>query len=340
MGRFFVLAGAVLLAPSAFASYELALVLQFAQQPNNGPTTAQISRFDAASGAYMGRFGQGIISSGDQISLDPTAPGQLVVASSAGVGELRLERFNYSTGEMVSTTDLPVAGVSGVLDFQVLSDGSYFVAATFGGVMSARTFSSSGSLLRTYTLPSGTTSIRSIYRASNGNTFILSRQPGSSSGDKLTLSSYGNNLIVASDFETIFDNSASSNQEKMTWSGNSRVTVSGAYWSNRKTLTVTGTTLGTATALGGYVVETDLLLSGHGTSLYGYGYDSTNQRFYKTFGTHLPGPSGTYESVSGTTFQTAYDGVMVIAPEPGTMIVLGLGVAALARRRRQAARKV
>lgn len=288
----------------------------------------------------MGRFGQGIVNSADEISLDPTAPGELVVASAPGTGELQLERFNYSTGEMVSTTTVPVAGFAGITDFQILSDGSYFLAGSFGGVASARTYSSVGSLLRTYTLPGGTTAIRSIHRASNGNTFILSRQPGSSSGDKLTLSSYGNNLIVASDTETIFDNSTSINREKMTWSGNSRVTVSGQYWADRKTLTVTGTTLGTATALGGFVTETEVLLSGHGTSLYGYGYDSANQRFYKTFGTHLPGPSGTYEYVAGTTFQTAYDGVMVIAPEPGTMIALGLGVAALARRRRQAARKV
>lgn len=340
MGRFFVLAGAVLLAPSAFASFELALIVQSVQQPNNGPTATQISRYDAGSGAYLGKFGVGFFNTATEVSLNPSVPGQLVCATAYTTGELNLDTFNYSTGEQIGSTILPVSGLTSLTDFQILSDGTYFISGVFSGVASARTYTSSGSLARTYTLPSGTTSVRSIHRASNGNTFILTRQPGTNTLDKITLSSYGNNLIVSSDSEIIADDLLTSSRERMVWLGNNRVTISRGSWSDRRTLSVTGTALGVPVILGGYVTTTDLLLSGHGSSLYGYGYDSTNQRFTKTFGSHNFGPIGSYEHVAGTTFQTCFDGVMVVAPEPGTMIALGLGVAALARRRRQTAKAV
>lgn len=340
MGRLFVLAGTLFFTQAAIASFELGLVVQTVQQPNNGPVGIQVSRYDAGSGAYLGKFGSGFLTSGTEVSLNPSVPGQLVCATFFNSGELVLDRFNYSTGEQSGSTILPISGLSSITDFHVLSDGTYLISGNFAGVASARIYTSTGSLARTYTLPAGTTAVRSVHRASNGNTFILTRQPGTSSLDKITLSSYGNNLIVASDSEVIADNSASSNMEKMAWMGSSRVTISRGFWSDRRSLEVTGLTLGAVDNLGGYVVPTDLLLAGHGSSLYGYGYDSTNQRFYKTFGTHNSGAIGSYEYVPGTTFQTCHDGVMVVAPEPGTMIALGLGVAALARRRRQAARNV
>lgn len=103
------------LAPLSRASYELVLV------PDQGSASvsARVHRFDGITGAYLGSFGAGRLSTPNGIAVDADRGIAYVVDASVG-----LTRWNYSTGEYMGIATTSTA--FGYPDVSIASDGNVY----------------------------------------------------------------------------------------------------------------------------------------------------------------------------------------------------------------------
>lgn len=324
----FALFCAVSASASSFASFELALVLQ-TYTPSNGPNSLHITRWDPANRVSLGQFTVFDNSTTANLAFNTSAPGTVDLIQSQ-FNTLVARRYNYSTGLFVSEYSTGVAMNS-------LSSGRYvssnlLVAGNFGGTHQARLYSQGGGLVRAYTTPGGTTLAVDAITVSSGVTFVLTRQAGTVSGNKYTLTSHaaGSGAIVQS---VVVADNTSETLHSLVATGNA-IAVGSAYFADRRIVPYTGTTMSSAFAVGGYVTETATLTQGHGDYIWGIGIDSVNTRMYFTTA-RIANFSGNYWSTSSTNYGTIIDSAMVLAPEPGTFLAIGVGVAALLKRRRK-----
>lgn len=308
----------------------MALVAQF-HTPSNGAGSRKIGRWDPQNGVFLGYFGAGNVN-GTALTIDQTQA-NTVIDIVGGANVINLQRFNYSTGENLGMTSIGLGGSNSVLDAQALSGGQLLLGGTIGGINSARLVNSNGSTVRTYSNPAGTTSVRSVFQNSAGVTFVLTRQIGTVSGDKFSLSSYAANSGTIATTVVVADN-ATSQYSNIIQSGNN-VIVGTDLNADRRMYSLSGSTLGASISVGGSLLPSDTFFAGHGSAYYSMGRDSATNRVYihsmtgSSLGSHTYFESAQYGSI--------YDSAIVVAPEPITMVGLGLGLAAVLRRRKNSA---
>lgn len=314
------------LAASTHASYELALLLQdFA--PPSASIQRYVTRWDPISGAYLGGFRT--LSLPSRLALHPSAPGTVDLAD-VSTGALTLRRMNYSTGitESVVNTGIPAVNLR---DFRYLPDGRMLISGVLGPSERIRFYDGNGALLSTLTLPAGTNQAISAVAGPDGTIYSITRQVGSTSGSRFTLASHNSSgaivntaLIADNTTFTFFD---------LDFAPNGYLHIGSALWSQRRSVPVLGTALGTVSPVLGWIEPASTYSMGHGDSVYGFGYDSTNSRMVLTGGQVTTLNGDFYSHVPGTTFRQVLDSAIVVAPEPASLFALSLGLLALRRRR-------
>lgn len=308
--RTFAVAVALVASSSAFASFDLALV--------SDAGTNTIHRFDPISNVYLGSFGGGILVNPRGVVVDQATNSAYVLDATS-----RVTRWNYNTGAFVSSFN---TGVPGASFLTRNSDGTLNVAGTSSVVR----FGAAGNPLVTYNR-SGTLGIQQGILLSDGQ-FYMSTRTGSSRSlerfnyatgafqgfnvwfaDRLTPTSAlpGVNALNVYDGAT----GASIWGEPSTFSSGPQSTFSST--DNTLLLSVRGTALGhgTMSFILGSVRATPTQFA---IQRFDYGT--------ATFGATLLG-QGIIQNGTGL--------ATVVAPEPATMAALGLGLAALLKRRRR-----
>lgn len=314
----------------AQASFELALILQQYEPTNSVPLTT-ITRWDPVTRTFLGSFGSGQLSSSGPIALDPTNPGS-VTNFQLDNGTVQLQRFNYSNGENLGLQTTAINSTA-VNDAKYTSSGNLLLAGLINGNVSARQYTLAGSLVRSYSLPLNTNSVIGINQGSDGTTYLLTRQPGTTSNNKFTVTSYASGSGVISQTVVIADNTTNARTGLTLGAG--MLTIGGGSFAARIGLSANGTTLGTPDSpSGGYLFASDVMMNGHGNSLHSMGYDSTTSRTYFSTATVTNNSTGQYTYLTDTRFGNIYDSAIVVAPEPASLAALGLGALAMTRRRR------
>ena len=319
---------ALSVAGRAFGSFELALILQN-YDPADGPTALHITRWDPINHLNLGQFLVADAHASSELSLNTAAPGTVDLIQNE-LGVLTARRYNYSTGIFVSSLNTG-ASVNSISAARYVGS-NLLVAGNFGGTQQARLFSTAGTLLRGYTMPAGTLAAVDAITTASGITFVLSRQAGTSSGSKYTLTSYAAGSGVIAQSVTLLDNTTDTLHSLVVT--DTHVGVGATQFSDRRFVPYTGTTLGSVGATGGYVVKTDSLAQGHGDFVWGFGIDTAQTRmFFST--ARLAQFNSTFWETSSANYGTIYDSTIVLAPEPGTMAAVGLGLVALLKRRKR-----
>lgn len=314
----------------ASASFELALILQSFEVPNSVPATA-ITRWDPVSRTFLGSFGAGQLVASGPIAIDPSAPGT-VTNFQTTTGSLQLQKFNYSTGENLGLISTSINSTA-LNDAKYTASGNLLLAGTINGLTLARQYTAAGSLVRTFSLPLNTNMVIGINQGADGVTYLLTRQPGTVSNHKYTITSHASGSGAISQTVVIADNSTNSRTGLTLGAG--VLSVGGGSFLARIWLTANGTTLGTPdNPSGGYAFASDEMMNGHGNSLHSIGYDSSTTRTYFSTATVTNNSTGAYSYITDSRFGAIYDSAIVVAPEPGTMLALGAGMLAILRRRR------
>ncbi len=313
------------------ASFELALVMQTVT-PSGGFASRAITRWDPLSRTALGYFL--VTGTSDTVmALNSSVAGTVDTFGRVG-SNLQIRRYNYGTGVLTSTINMGVA-TTVVNDAKYVDSSSLLLAGQFGASHAARIYSTAGALVRSFANPAGTNFVISAVQDLGGNTFVLSRQAGTTTGFKYTLTSYAAGSSAISNSVVVRDNTTTDLLELVFADGH--VAVNLGVLSNRVYYPVTGTAFGTPGTGFGWGVATDTLAAGHGDLIHGFAYEEVNTRMILSTA-RINSPIGnSYQHISSTFYGTVYDSAIVVAPEPGTLLALGAGVGVLLRRRRKKA---
>jgi len=307
----------------AAASYELSLIYDVDNR--------QILRYDPISNRALGSFGTGLMGyygNAVKLALDPVRAGTVATLNVSG----SVRWFDYSTGEVVETTDLtPNGGFVQADSFHILRDGG-MMATTSSGV---RVYDRNGVPRFDFTGYVGYTTIDAIPLA-NG-TFLSLERNVSGSG-------YGYSLFRRDVGGTYTDglfgwrtSSLSTHLRRLTTDGNeifatgtdgvypsmAAARFSGATFVNRS--------YGLTMMASGMPSAVSLLHEGSGIFLARGTADSLNTRYRVD-----RMETSAFNDATMPYSQNLGDIVTVVAPEPGTIIAMGVGLAVLVRRRRRA----
>lgn len=301
---------------SALASFEMVLV---ADNGSNSTATRRIHRFDPDTGVYLGAFGN--FSTDIRSMTIRQGRNEAIVTAGSGVYV-----FDYNTGALKrdysSTT---------FTDIAISQDDTYFYGVTGGSVIWRTTTAAmdAGSLpISAFITEASTTQISSIAATAGGNIVTGQNRAGA-----LTTFSYngvsggvGTQTVAFSPGSTL---GAAENVrgggaiQAYNFSGVGRAVRFSSFGSQSGALFV-ASGIGTATAAaaahtGGFVAGIDALTPTQGLVT----------RFTST-GIEM-------QSFGGSVLRKPVAMATVLAPEPGTMIALGAGVAVLLRRRKRRA---
>ncbi len=316
-------------ASNSFASFDLGLVLQTYDDPN-GPQQSIITRWDPVNRMELGRFATPGFTSSTKLMLNPSAPGVLTGATITS-GSVRLNSYAYSTGNYLGQTSFSISA-NFLSSADMISSNTVLLTGANIGSPFARLFSTNGAIIRSYVLPTGTLSVLDAHLGADGIVHVLSRQNGTSSNNKYTLTSHAANSSAIAESVVVLDNSLTP-VTNFVRQGNA-IAVNAGDLGTRRLVTLNGTSLSTTgTIVGGWVVPTTKLVAGHGNMIHGFGYDSNQTRTYVSSAIIDSSFGNTFFYNSNTAYGNLYDAVVVVAPEPGTLLALGAGAAALLRRR-------
>jgi len=294
----------------AHASFDLSLVTDAG--------TNSVHRIDPITNAYLGSFGGGILSNPRGIAINQSLQRAYILDATS-----RVSVWNYNTGEFVSSFN---ANLSGASFLTANSDGTLNVA----GSSTVRRYSVTGSTLATYTR-SGTLNVQQGILLQDGQFYMSTR-----TGDSRALErfNYTTGAFIGSS----------------SWLADRMIPMSGSFDASPS-----ANALNAFAFLGSAVVELDVInngpsstvatstqlidtvvgvAEGHGSMSFVLGRDKTTPtrggiaRFDRNTFTYGLTLAGTANIVNPTGLAN------VVAPEPGTMIAVGVGLAALARRRR------
>lgn len=298
---------------TAQASFEMCLVT------DSG--TDSVHRIDPISNAYLGSFGGGFLNDPRGVAVDQTLGRAYILDSSS-----RVSVWNYSTGQFVSSFN---ATVSGATFLNANSDGTINVA----GSTFVRRFSKSGSLLATYNR-AGSSAIQQGILLNDGAFYMSTRVVGGSG--TLERFNYATGALLGTSVwisERMLPLPYASPVSPIATALNAYVFGSASV-NIELNLISGGTNVATAVANSTLVDTVVGMTHGHGGLTYILGRD----RVTPTRGGILRFDRDTLiagTSLAGTTAIVTPTGMAtVVAPEPGTMIVIGAGIATLIRRRR------
>lgn len=294
----------------AHASFDLSLVTDAG--------TNSVHRIDPITNAYLGSFGGGFLSSPRGIAINQSLQRAYVLDATS-----RVSVWNYNTGEFVSSFNANVPGASFL---NANSDGSLNIA----GSTFVRRFSVSGSTLATYTR-SGAFNIQQGIRLQDGQFYLSTRTGDSRAFERFN---YTTGAFIGSS----------------SWLADRVIPMSGSFDASPTANALTAYAFGGTVfaeldsinngPIGGVFTSITLLdtvvglAEGHGGMSFVLGRDKNTPtrggilRFDRNTLTVGPTLAGTANIVNPTGLAN------VVAPEPGTMIAVGVGLAALARRRR------
>lgn len=290
----------------SLASYELALVADFWGK--------KIDRYDPVSGAYLGSFGGNFLVNPSDVSVDQTNG----LAYVADQGDSRMSVFNYSTGELVRT--YVTAGSYFVTN---LSNGDHLVGSY--GPNDTRRYNAAGTLLQTivtngiYVEGHAQTADGSVWYLNGGGTKSLHRGTVGSA----TISGSLWNLVGTASLPAFLSSQGSQLAAMDYNSGTSHRLFS---WQTSGASVTSESSILFATSTAEQGAGTSI---GHGGAVYGM----TTTGVISTMHRWLPGSSFTSRFTLSQT-QYAQGMALVVAPEPGGFLALGLGAAVLLRRRK------
>lgn len=310
MKNLFIVALGVASVAPAFASYEVLLV--------SDNSTKSVHRFDPISGAYLGNFGGGFLTGALDVAVNQTLGLAYIRENSTTV-----QVFNYSTG--IAVNKYTLAGS----DIEVASDGS-LLTATSSTMISH--FNAAGGFIENWSAPSGFT-FGGVAQASPGYAATWLVSP---SVQSISVYKFGSPTLFSSIPATGYGTTI----RAVSGNANGFLSVSNDSSVGRIS-NWTGITSGVyANSFGYGSLSADLLTVtgaafGHGAYAYACGIsalDITKGQISRFDRTALGG-------FSLSTFGSAYlknptGMASVVAPEPTTLVVLGLGALALRRRRR------
>ncbi len=296
--RSILFALAVSAAAASQASFELLLAVDNAE--------GKVHRFDPVTGISLGSFGQGMMLGPAKIAINESSG----VAYVSNYGLNSVQMWNYNTGAYLGDLTNSVTGPWGIVR---LDNGNIAIA---NGAL-VRTFNSTGSLLSSFSTSGfglGTDGVN-LFAGESGQIRKFSAS-GTLLGTLLTPGRVNYDIQIRG--TTAYS--------------------SGANYTNKfgrfNPVTMTGYTETTVSSLSAAADVYSTALS-HGAILYvpgsstAAGNPTVFSRYHTTAGTTISnfGNLPTTSLITGT--------AIVLAPEPGTMAALGLGAAALLRRRRR-----
>jgi hypothetical protein len=301
--KFVALSLAVSFAAIGHTSFEMMLIAD--------NTNGVIHRYDPVNRVYLGSFGQGSLLPVTSMALDQTN-GRVFVKQNTF-----LTAFNYATGEALFSTNTSVGAIAYRENFGDL------ITSSSSGLM-RQTVSMSGFSISSVYLSSSpaltqiTTDGSSIFIANPANgTFV--KYSGSSTATTTEVSPA--NASLAGD--TI---------------GGMMTSQSGAFHfalsaTDRRYFTTTSTVNSVFNGSTSTLTTTTAITRGHGEYGYLLGATATGfgiQKFFENGNNFQNFPQVALPSQIGA----INSAVTVVAPEPGSMIALGVGVAALLRKRK------
>jgi len=318
--QFAIVGLSCLVSGAATASYELGL----AHVNGTG-----IVRFDAITGAYLGAIpdSQPYYAG---MALDSSNPGTVLTAFATGAIQ-GIKRFNYSTGELIDTQY--VSSSFQPTSMSSLGNGNVLLAGVLNGFGVVQNRTSSMSLVRTLTMPAGTTAVLDAVETAAGNIIVLTKRTGSAlNTHRFDLQYFTSSGVAPVNTQFLVDNQTSDFYYGLDLLGSSLV-VGGSYGTNSSVYTVSGFTGIFVTNTVGNIVRTGGVAWGHGGRLIGLGYNGNTTNLTKTdVGTAW------WDSkiLSGFPAGVVSDIDVVVAPEPATWLLMaaGLCMPAMYRRRR------
>lgn len=295
---------------SAHASFDLVLVADTVRD--------SIRRFDGDSGAYLGEFGKGFFSTPDQLVVRPST-GEVYVTDQS---RQTVSVWNYSTGKFLREWQLSGGFSGGATGIALEPSGNLL---TFAEGQISR-FSTSGTLLASFN-PSTLGSLYSLTVDPSGNIMAFDASGTYASYTSAFSLRTGPTVVSAGIYGNgYFANSTTLMVPSYTLNGIQRYTVS-----------ATGVLIANG-LFGTTVLDLPLgVAPGHTTDFYAAARLATDgtkdslHRFSRLSTTLAPQTLYT-EASTGTRYRGM---ATVLAPEPGTMLAIGSGVAALILRKRK-----
>ncbi|MBL8049160.1 MAG: PEP-CTERM sorting domain-containing protein [Chthonomonas sp.] len=288
---------------TSFASFDMCLV--------SDSGTNSVHRIDPITNTYLGSFGGGILSNPRAVAIDQALNRAYVMDLTS-----RVSVWDYNTGEFINSWSTGFGGSNLTRN----SDGTLNIV----GASSIRRFTASGVIQREY-VRSGTLGIQQGLLGPDGQ-FYMSTRTGNNF--RLERFSYGTGTFLGDEFWATdrailspgpgnvlvsFEYSGTVYAELDVWnSGPSSIAAVGT--------TVINTVAGIANGHGSmsFILGRDAAVPSRGGIMR---YDRVNNAFSPF--------------LAGTSFiQTPTGLANVVAPEPGSMLALGLGLLAMARRKR------
>lgn len=309
MNRWLALLGMVVCAVPATASYELLLVADANRK--------SVFRFDPVTGQSLGSFGNGRLAGAISIGVSATR-GEAYVLETPGFVTV----WDYSTG-LFRRNMAVSSGVNGQL--AVMPNGDLMIT---DGFFTIRRYSSNGAPLREYSDFTSGTSFRSVTPVGD-NIVVWNRIAGSSGSQfrilnsnfgvlrNLTAGSIRNASQFGSDGKWMaYADGSFGIAEALEFAGNGDLTDANfTFLDSGVFSTVTSTAIG------------------HGRMTYFAGRNGAGTAgqiaVWNPVFSGFRGTFGSGQLVDPTSM------AIVVAPEPGTLLALTLGLAALARRRRR-----
>lgn len=305
--KFFLSATFAILSTSAvFASFEMALLIE------NG--SSEIRRVDPENRVILGSFGASRLLNPRAIAVDQDN-NHAYVLNEYGTGIGRITVLNYNTGEYVREWSLGLSGLNGVNSMTFRPGGGLYVPlktrigyyTTFGGEIARY---NGGSL----------TDIRSVsYSVGFGE--VYAHNFG------------GQNLAFnAGAFGSV--NGISTGSGVVSQTGLTAVNTGQSFGGSGQFLVgfnhnaLSGGVVGAAHTAFNSIQS---VRAAHGDSMYVAGFTSTGGSGIMTFNQFGVQTSGMWTVPGGNGILSM---ATVVAPEPGTFIALGAGLAAIARRRK------
>jgi|GEM_PF-3601087 len=310
-----------LIAATSMASFELGLVDQ---------GTFGISRIDVTTGAYLGTFAQSV-SGRVGMSIDPTTPGTVVLpvyrASEDLFGYIR---YNYSTGEAIgfgsaSTTSFPVG-------MTALSSGNLAFWMDNLGIQTISIRNKNMGIVQTLAFPVGTNAIVDYVELANGASVALTRRNGTQNGTyRFDLNFYANPNVISPITQVIRDNAVIDRFNSLDFLGG-LLAVGGSTNTDSEIYSISGTQATLFSEAFGTLRSSGGIAFGHGGTFSTLGLQSGTDIILAK--AHVLVPDLTFSTLGGIPKVGVFDYDIVVAPEPTTLLILGLGASVAGLRRR------